>query len=436
MTEPHKKQKIGLWTSTSLVVGNMIGAGVFLTPAAMASFGSVSLLGWAMAAIGSFFVAKVFSNLSKLLPRATGGPYAYSRHGLGDFAGFLIAWGYFIANACALAAIVVSFISAMSTFFPLLNQSPFAAVSIALITIWLLTYINSLGIVASGVMQLITTVLKLAPLILIAIVGLFYIKAKNFLPFNSSGVSLTSAISTTAAMAMFSFVGFESATVPAGDVENPGATVSKATMLGLFISTAVFILGSVSIMGIIPAKILAVSPTPYSDAADIIFGHGARYLVSAGMAVAAFGAINGWTLIQGQAPMATAKDKLLPPVFAWLNKNGVPWFGMVISSALVSCFISMNYTHGLVDKFRQLLLLAVLTTLVPYLFSVAAYPIIRAKEKRTTGWTAAVILAVVAFIYTLWEIAGSGEDAVYYGFVLMMMGIPFYVWLAYKKHHE
>src|ERR1700761_3172055 len=127
MPDTPKKQKIGLWTSTSLVVGNMIGAGVFLTPAAMASFGSVSLLGWAMAAIGSFFVARVFSNLSKLLPHATGGPYAYTRHGLGDFAGFLIAWGYYISNAAGLAAMVIAFISAMTTFFPILATNPVIA---------------------------------------------------------------------------------------------------------------------------------------------------------------------------------------------------------------------------------------------------------------------------------------------------------------------
>src|ERR1700761_3275887 len=145
MPDTPKKQKIGLWTSTSLVVGNMIGAGVFLTPAAMASFGSVSLLGWAMAAIGSYFVARVFSNLSRLLPHATGRPYAYTRDGLGGFAGFLIAWGYFIANACALAAIVVSFVSAMSTFFPMLNTNPVMAVTVGMVTLWLLTYINSLG---------------------------------------------------------------------------------------------------------------------------------------------------------------------------------------------------------------------------------------------------------------------------------------------------
>src|ERR1700712_2881698 len=94
---PEQKDKLGLWMTTSLVVGNMIGAGVFLMPAALASYGSISLLGWVFSAVGSFFLARVFSNLSKLMPNATGGPYAYTRAGLGDFAGFLVAWGYWIS---------------------------------------------------------------------------------------------------------------------------------------------------------------------------------------------------------------------------------------------------------------------------------------------------------------------------------------------------
>src|SRR6201991_2177195 len=134
-------RKLGLWASTALVVGNMIGAGAFLMPAATASFGSISLLGWIFSAIGSYFLAKVFSNLSKLLPHATGGPYAYTRNGLGDFAGFLVAWGYYLAVSCANAAITISFVSALSTFFPVLASSAVIAVATGLCAIWLLTYI-------------------------------------------------------------------------------------------------------------------------------------------------------------------------------------------------------------------------------------------------------------------------------------------------------
>src|SRR4029078_11097651 len=125
---PSQKNKLGLWTSTSLVVGNMIGAGVFLMPSALAAYGGFSLFGWAFFSIGAFLLAKVFSNLSKLMPRADGGPYAYSRNGLGDFAGFLVAWGYWISIWCTNAAIAVSLVSALSTFFPVLGTNAVIAV--------------------------------------------------------------------------------------------------------------------------------------------------------------------------------------------------------------------------------------------------------------------------------------------------------------------
>jgi APA family basic amino acid/polyamine antiporter len=432
MADP--KQKIGLWTSTSLVVGNMIGAGVFLAPAAMASYGSVCLFGWVFASIGSFFLARVFSNLSKLLPNTNGGPYIYTRRGLGDFAGFLIAWGYYISNCAGVAAITVSFISAMSTFFPILATNSLLAMLVGFGVNVLLSYINCLGIVAGGRVQLVTTILKLVPLIVIGIGGLFFIKLQNFTPFNTSGTSVFSAINATAAMAMFSFVGLECATVPAGDVEDSGNTVAKATMLGITISTLVYIIGSVSIMGIIPSNILAHSPTPYSDAAEVIIGHNTKYWISGGMAIAAFGAINGWILMQGHLGYGVAKDKLFPQAFARVNKRNVPWFSIVVNGAVVCVMIFMNFNKGLVDQFKNIMLLSVFTTVVPYLFSAAAYPVIHAHKTQNKASIAVILLAILAFAYALWAIAGTGKDPVYLGFLILMLGIPFYVWITYKKN--
>jgi len=436
MANAEPKQKLGLWTSTSLVIGNMIGAGVFLLPAAMASYGSIGLLGWLFAGIGSFFLAKVFSNLSKLMPDATGGPYAFSQRGLGDFAGFLVSWGYYISNAGGNAAITISFISAMSTFFPILATSKFVASATGFTAVWLLAYINTLGVVTSGKLQLVTTVLKIAPLVLVAFGGLFFIHLSNFHPFNSSGTSVFAAISTTAALTMFSYFGIECASIPAGDVANPEKTIARATMLGLLITAFIYILGSASVMGMIPAKTLEHSLTPYADAAAIIYGPNARYWISAGMAIAAFGCLNGWTLVQGQVPYATAKDKLFPAVFGYVNKRGVPWVGIMGNAVLISLFILMNYSKGLVDMFKFLLLFSTLTSLVPFLFSVAAYPIIRAKKKLSHGWTGALVITFFAFVYTLWAIAGTGQDAVFYGFMFMMTGLPLYMWLVYKRDKD
>jgi APA family basic amino acid/polyamine antiporter len=429
------KNKLGLWTSTSLVVGNMIGAGVFLVPAAMAPFGSISLLGWVFAAIGTFFLARVFSGLSKMLPMGAGGPYAYTREGFGDFAAFLVGWGYYISIICANAAIAVSFVSALSTFFPALGSNPVAGVSAGLGVIWLLSWVNTMGVRTSGEVQLVTTILKLLLLVAIAIGGLFFIRAENFHPFNSSGLSPFEAITSAAAITMFSFVGIECATIPSDSVENPAKTIPRATMIGLVVTTLVYLLGSISIMGVIPAKALQNSPTPYADAAVIIYGSKARYWASAGAAIAAFGGLNGWTLIQGQFPAAMAKDGLFPVAFDWQNKKGAPYLGIIISSIFVSLLMMMNYTKGLVDQFKFLLLLAVLSTLVPYLFCAAAYVIVKFEKAHlhTAGWLSTILVGTCAFAYSLWAIAGSGQSSVYWGFMLLMAGLPFYIWVLYKK---
>src|SRR3569833_2291848 len=241
-----ESNKLGLWTSASLVVGNMIGAGIFLMPSAMASFGGFGLLGWVFSAIGSFFLAKVFSNLSKLVPGANGGPYAYTRAGFGDLAAFLVAWGYSLSICSANAAIVISFVSAMSVFFPVLAKSPVAAILTGLGTLWFITWVNTRGVIVSAKFQLVTTILKLIPLLLVAIGGLFFIKEANFHPFNLSGKPTFDAITTTAAMTMFAFVGIECATIPAGSTENSGKTVSRATMLGVIAVALIYILGSLS----------------------------------------------------------------------------------------------------------------------------------------------------------------------------------------------
>jgi len=431
----ESSKKIGIWTSTSFVVGSMIGAGVFVVPAAMASYGSVSLLGWIFSAIGAFFLARVFGGLSERIPKSVGGPYAYTRYGFGDFAGFMIGWGYYISNITANAAITVSFVSAMTTFFPLLGTNSLAAVITGLAAIWFLSWVNVLGMQTSGKLQLVTSVLKLLPLFIISVGGLFFIRLANFHVFNASGGSVYDAINATATIALFSFVGLECITIPADGVENPQKTIARATMLGLAICTVVYLLGSISIMGMLPPAQLKSSPTPYADAAAIMFGNKARYWASGGVAIAALGALNGWTLIQGKLPYAIAKDKLFPGIFGKQNKAGAPYMGIVISSIFVSGFMAMNYTKGLVEQFKFLLVLSTLCVLIPYLFCTATYIIIRLKTKhRSKGsWITGVIEGSLAFLFSMWAIVGSGQNAVYWGFLCLMAGLPFYVWLAYKK---
>jgi APA family basic amino acid/polyamine antiporter len=431
-----EQKKIGVWTSTSLVVGNMIGAGVFLMPSALASFGSISLIGWIFSAIGAIVIAKVFANLSKLIPSSDGGPYAFSKAGLGDFAGFLVGWGYLISVWTTNAAIAVSLVSALSTFFPILGENAILSLTVGLGFLWFLTWVNTLGVFASGRVQLISTILKILPLALVAIGGLLFLDVQNLLPFNMSGTSSWQAITATTTLTFFAFLGIECATIPASSVENPGQNISKATMRGVWIAAAIYLFSTAAVMGMIPAGQLKISITPFADAAEKIYGHGAKYWVSAGAAIAAFGALNGFILVQGQMPFAMAKDKLFPSFFAKQNKKGVPVNGVVVSSIIITILMFMNNSKNLANQFKLLILLSTFFTLLPYLFTTVSYLIVHAQkatEFNKSKTAAAIFVSLAAFIFSMWMIIGAGQEIVYWGFIMLMIGVPFYVYMVYKK---
>jgi APA family basic amino acid/polyamine antiporter len=434
MESSHDKSKVGLTTATSLVVGNMIASGVFMLPAALAEYGAISLVGWIISGIGAMSLALVYAWLSKIRPEATGGPYAYTRDGMGDFAAFLVAWGYWISVLATNAAIAVAFVSYLGAFVPAIAASSTVAMGTGLAAIWILTWVNSLGIRQAGNVQVVTTILKIVPLVLISVGGIFYLNAGHFVPFNLSGTSTMSAITTTTTLTFFAFLGLECATIPSENIKDSGPTVAKATIWGTLIATFIYILGTVAVMGIIPPETLMSSQAPFSDAAASIWGEPARYLVAAGAVVASFGALNGWIVMQGQMPFAAARDKLLPSVFAKLSRKGVPATGLVISSVLVSVLMFMNFSQRLADTYKYMILLATLTVLVPYIFSAASYAILAAKgQKLTTQMWVRLSVALLACIFSIWAIIGSGEVTVFWGFVLLMAGVPFYTWMKLKS---
>ncbi len=430
----EKSKQIGLWTATSLVVGNMIASGLFMLPATLGIYGGISLIGWLISGAGAICLALVYSWLSKLQPLATGGPYAYTREGMGNFAAFLVAWGYWISVWCTNAAITVAFVSYLSAFIPALGSNPILSVGTGLAAIWFLTWINTKGIREAGIVQVITTVLKIVPLLVISIGGLFYLNADHFIPFNVSEQSDLSAITSTTTLTLFAFLGLECATIPSGNVKNPEKTISRATIIGTVLTTFIYIASTVAVMGLISPSILRESQAPFADAAASIWGEEARYLVAGGAVIATFGALNGWILVQGQMPMAAARNHLFPHVFAKENKNGTPALGIIISSVLVSVLTMMNFSNSLADTYKFAILMGTLTCLVAYLFSIVAFFIIDSRQPGIR-W-GKMTVASLAFVYSIWAVIGSGEEIVYWGFILLMAGLPFYAWTQVKRKQQ
>ena len=417
--------------STSLVAGNMIGSGIFLLPASLGAYGGISLIGWLVSALGAWVLAKVFASLSVKIPK-TGGPYVYSHVGLGEFAGFLVAWGYWISIWCSNAAITVAMIGYLSVFFPILNSNPQVAVITGLAVIWSLTWINNRGVKSAGYLQFVTTILKIVPLLLISIAGLFFLKISHFQPFNLSGETSFQAIIQTTTLTLFAFLGVECATIPADETDNPTKTIPKATMYGTGIAIVVYIFGSISIMGVLPPETLIQSSAPFADAGEIVLGPVARYVVAVGAIISTFGALNGWILIQGQIPLAASNDQLFPKFFGKLNRNRAPATGIIISSILVSLLMVTNYSKGLNRAFEFMILLSTLTVLIPYLFSSATYLILGRQEHKMLK--SSILIGSAAFLFSLLAVVGSGREVVYWGFILLISGIPFYILIKSQNH--
>ena len=428
-------KKIGLITTTSLVVGNMIGAGIFILPASLSTYGSISLLGWIFTATGALILAKIFSNFSRIIVNKSGGPYVYSKEGFGDFIGFLVAWGYWISTWISNAAIAIAIIGALSFFFPILETNSLLAVSVGLSMIWFFTWINSKGIRTSGTIQVITTVLKILPLLFVIIFGLFFFSSHNFPKFNLTGENDFTAFSLVAALTLYAFLGLESASIPVENIKSPSKIVPKATMLGTIISTCIYILGTVVLFGVLPIETLQNSPAPFAEAGQIIGGKYTGYFIALGAAISGMGALNGWILILAQIPMAAAKDKMFPKIFKKNNKNGAPVLGLIIGSVLSSLVMLMNFSESLVTQFTFVVNLTVLACLVPYLFVSAAYIIVVIKKHtHTNRILKTMILGFLGFLYSLWAIYGSTADVVFYGFLLLLLGIPFYVLMQWNKY--
>jgi arginine:agmatine antiporter len=276
----------------------MVGSSFLMAPAALARYGALSIVVWLISALGALCLGLVFSRLARIAP-ATGGPYAWSRMGYGDFAGFLIAFGYWISIWTSLPAIAAAFVGYLQALVPPL-ASPAFTIAIALAAIWSVTLVNVRGIRAAAAFQIATTVAKFLPFLAISLFGLLRISGRHFVSLNPSGEPLLGAIAAAAPITMFAFMGLESATIPAGDVRHPTRTIPRATVLGILLSSVLYILGTVVVLGVVPAERLGVTNAPFADAAGLLWGGWAYDMVAVAAIVSTLGTLNGWTLLPGR----------------------------------------------------------------------------------------------------------------------------------------
>jgi APA family basic amino acid/polyamine antiporter len=427
---------LGLTSATSLVIGSIIGTGVFTMPAVMAGAGTVSIITLGIISVGAVVLAILFGQLTKRVPSSDGGVYAYARHEFGDFAGFVTGWCYWITCWAGNAAIVASWVLYVESLFGIENPSIGMNTFIAMTGLWIPAAVNLIGLREMAWFQNVTVVLKYLPLLLVGVVGWFFVSASNFPPFNNSGGTIWDAISMAAGVALFSFIGVETAAIAAGRVRDPRRNVGRASVLGTALSAFVYIAVTAAVMGLVPHDSLVKDGAPFVAAFSTMFG-GATWIaktVALVAVISGIGALNGWTMVTAEMPYAAAKDGLFPRQFGWLNRRNVPWFGIVVSTLVASLLMVYSYAGGDLGLkvFTYLVTLSVVTVAIPYLVSaVAQLTYLVSRRRRVHGGILArdLLIATASVLFSLWVTAASGYQAVYQATLLVLLGLPVYAFI-------
>jgi arginine:agmatine antiporter len=424
MSNPSRK--MSLLQATMLVSGNMIGTGIFLLPVSMASVGGIAVFGWIIAAAGAVALGLAFAKLGELDPQE-GGPYAYARDFLGPYVGFQTNYIYWFANWIGNVAIALAVVGYLAEFLPRIN-SPRASVFAAAVVIWVLTFANIRGPRVIGALETWTVGLALIPILAIAFLGWFWFNPTTFMGgWNVIGGSSMHAISRAASVALWAFMGIESASVSAGVIENPKRNIPLATLLGLAISAVVYLLSCTVIMGIIPNAQLRSSHAPFAEAARMVAGTTGMVIIGLCAILKSLGALGGWMLLVGQSAKAAADDGMFPRIFGRINRYGVPGVGLAVVSVLMTIVLFATMSPTIAGQFDQIINLAVILIVVPYLYaSVAVVKVVYDHMGRGRTFNFFKVVALAAVGYCLWAVIGGDLRTVMQSLVALLLSVPLY----------
>mgnify|MGYP003599488938 FL=1 len=434
--QPHMgngklKRDLGLWAATAIVIGNMIGSGIFTAPQSLAAASNPtsSIIAWLITSVGSLFLALVFAKLGALYPRS-GGPIVYTRLAYGEFAAFLIAWTFWIGMWVGNAAIITAVVRYLTIFFPALGTNGLLAFIVSSSILWLFTLINLKGVKEAGFVGIVTTVAKISVLIVVIAVAFWGFSFDNFYTVSAAELSGFGSIPVAVAITLWSYIGLESASVTGGEIKNPARNIKLSTILGFSITAVIYILTSFAAMGAMPQSELANSTAPMSDIINRISGGTwGGWFMALGVIVAAGGATSGWILTTARSSFAAGEEKLFPSFFARVHKRySTPSVSLIVSGVLANVLLSLNYVLSLTDAFNFMILLATLAFLPAYSFSAAAQILLtNTEEKSWRKLLKASIIPLLAFIYCVYTTYAAGAEVAMYTFILMLLGIPVFV---------
>ncbi len=409
-------RKLGFFMTVALVMGNMIGSGVFLLPQGLAPYGWNAIAGWGITIAGALCLAHVLAKLTANHDGAIG-PAELVERSFGPLAGFLIGFAFWVSVWTGCVTIAVGAVSYLASFLPILGEHPSLA---ALGVIWAMTGINLLGVRSAGSFQVVTTILKIIPLLVVAVIIAMIFSRQGtatLAPFPSEGLSLPS-VNAAAALTLWAMVGFEAACAASHKIDNPQVNVPRATLLGALLAGILYLIVCSGITLMLPAEKVAASNAPFSLFVSTFWSPGAASFIGLFAAISAIGAVNGWTLVQGELPLEMARRRMMPAWFGKTAANGVPINGLLSATVLGSLLIFANSAQSMGGLFTFMALLTTSVTLWLYLACAAV-----ALKRRI-----AIPFAIAGLVFGVWSLWGAGWEAGGLSILLMLAGFPLYWW--------
>jgi APA family basic amino acid/polyamine antiporter len=423
-------RQLGLGMATALVVGNTIGMGIFMQPAALAPFGLNALTGWAAVILGCVCLALTFAALARKLPQADG-PFGYVRQTLGEAVAFPALWSYWISCWVTMPVLSIGVVGYFITVFPAAARIPPAVLAVTFM--WTFVGVNLFGVKTGGRVQVITSLLKVVPLLLVLVVGAVSILSSpgTYTPNMPTTPLTVHASMGAAAVALYAMLGFESAAVAAGRVTNPEKTIPRATLIGTLI-VATFYVAIVAIgMLVVPQATLATSNAPFVTIVDHLLGPGNGQWISLFVVISGLGCLNGWTLLASELTRTLASHRLLPALLGDSNRFDAPWASLLMTGALATVVGVMNYSASLVGAFTKLSLIVSAANLPLYVCcSFALFAMLR---RSPAGLSPALWVAGFGGIaFAAFAFFGVGWEAFIWALLLSLVGVPIYFWMRHR----
>ena len=428
------QRALGFWMCTALVVGNIIGMGIFLLPAGLAPYGFNATIGWVITLAGCLVLARVFARLAREFPHA-GGPYAYMRDHFGEGIAFMTLWCYWISLWITNATLAVGVVGYLVALFPGFVAVPTAIAALGLV--WCFVVVSLFGARTGGGVQVVTTVLKLVPMVVVIGLGAWWLLTEpasyvRSLPTTPITLHDTMAAST---IALFAMLGLESASVPAGQVRDPGRTIPRATLVGTLIAAVVYIIVSTIPMLLIPQDELAKSSAPFVALLDHMLGAGSGRWLALFVIISGLGAMNGWTLLVGELTRTMARHGVLPAVLARGNRRGAPAVALVATGVLASAMVLMSYSKSLVQGFVFLTTVVTAANLPLYLGCSLALLVMGRKRGPATA-RGLVPLGLLGAGYAVFAIIGIGTESLLWALALAAAGLPVYWAMRWRRARD